>query len=416
MNQGLPPGSRLRHSTLRIMNVTRLFLVSLLLALPACSKKAPAQAGVPKPVEPGWKTVADAPEGFRQKAETFGKTFEQNVRDGETQEIQQVFDSAAITEGVCEGISAGGSRLDQFKKGLQQGLKTGTLQLAKTWIGQEPKFKRLVIYHGGLAARFRFVSEKNGISLVDLVLRTNSAGGVGIVNLCNHAIGYDMVEQSRRTAIPILAEMDKSFLERLVNKPDAGPDDLAKFGELPRQVSAGHYERAVELYRSLPPSLRDNLSATSLYLSALQQSPDTARYKTALKEAAARFKTASFQFMLVDVYALEKNWDKAVGCIDSFMAAIESDAALLALKSLLLNAKGDVPAAKAALTEAFKLEPDCVYVHLRALDVLLAARDYPALRDSMNFLEKSGGYNFKGHLNEPVWEDFKRTPESAAWR
>ena len=45
--------------------------------------------------------------------------------------------------------------------------------------------------------------------------------------------------------------------------------------------------------------------------------------------------------MLVDAYFLDKEYDKAVECIDNFMLAVEKDAALLTLKSMMLNAKGD---------------------------------------------------------------------------
>jgi tetratricopeptide (TPR) repeat protein len=113
---------------------------------------------------------------------------------------------------------------------------------------------------------------------------------------------------------------------------------------------------------------------------------------------------------------LDKQYDKAVGCLDAFMQALEKDAALLTLKSLIQHAGGDVAAARASLQEALELEPDCVYARAKGLDVLLAAKDYRAVRDSMIFLEKKGGYHFKGAMTGPVWDDFKKSPESAPWR
>lgn len=423
MNQGLSGAPLLKRGYPDdfpgYMRTSRLLVVSLALALvavPGCSKKSAEGPAKAKVAAAGWKHVEDAPEAFREKAQSFAQTFEQNIRDGETPEIRQAFDCNAIADGVCQGLTVSGSQLAQFKSGLQKGLQNGTLQLAKTWMGQEAKFKHLVIYNGELAARFRFISEKQGISITDLVLRTNSTGSVGIVNLCNHTIGYDMVEQSRRTAMPMLAELDKSFIERLVDRPDVSRDDMKRFSDMSQEANSGRYGEAIATYRSLGPSLRDSLPATSLYLMALQRSEDNIAYTDALKEAAARFKTANFQFMLVDVYAVEKNYDKAAACIDDFMGTLEKDAALMALKSLLLNAKGDVTNATTVLTEALQLEPDCAYVHAKGLDVLLAAKDYKQVHDSMVFLEKTGRYDFKGHLTGKVWRDFRQSPESAEWR
>jgi tetratricopeptide (TPR) repeat protein len=214
----------------------------------------------------------------------------------------------------------------------------------------------------------------------------------------------------------MLAELDKSFLERLLDQPKVPQADIERFGELAKQFRSGDFAGTVATYKSLPPALRETKLVTAIYLGALQRGNDDAGYKAALKQAAAKFKTANFQFMLVDMYYLDKEYDKAAGCVDAFMQAVGKDAALLALKSLMLNAKGDVPAARAALGEALQLEPDCVYAHAKGLDVLLAARDFPAVRDSMIFLEKNAGYNFRGALKGGIWADFKQAPESAQWR
>jgi len=98
------------------------------------------------------------------------------------------------------------------------------------------------------------------------------------------------------------------------------------------------------------------------------------------------------------------------------MRTLEKDAALLALKSLMLNAKGDIKGAQTVLNEAFKLEPDCIFAHSKGLDVLLAAKDFAGLRDSMILLEKKAGYGFKGNMDDPLWDEFKKAPESARWR
>jgi tetratricopeptide (TPR) repeat protein len=273
----------------------------------------------------------------------------------------------------------------------------------------------MVLYKGDPAVRFRFAG-KSGIGIVDFVLRTNSNGQIRIVNLCNHAMGYDVVEQGRQTVAPMLADLDQSFLERLVNKPNINPADLQRFGDLAKKFGKQDFEGAVSVYQSLPAELKETMAATMMNIAALQNLRDDEKYKQALKEAGKRFKSASFEFMLVDACFLDKQYDQAIECIDHFMEALEKDAALLALKSLMLKSKGDIQGARSTLAEALKMEPECVFAHAKGLDVLMAAKDFPALRDSMIFLEKTGGYAFKGHLDDPLWEDFRKAPESAAWR
>lgn len=379
---------------------------------PANAKPATAAA----PVSKKYETLADVPPDLQRNAEKFGGDLERSIRQRNLPELRAAFNVTAIVDGICDGVNASGQRLEQFKSGMARGMRTGVDQVADMWSKDDAKYKRVVIYKGEVAARFRFVDKDSGISMLDLVLQTNRQGNLAIANFCNHAMGYDMVEQSRQVAAPILAELDQTFLERLVNNPGVSLENMKKFSGLTQKLRAGDFAGTIAGYKELPPELRQTMAATAIYITALQRGNDMNAYKAALKEAAARFKAVNFQFMLVDVYALDKDYDKAVSCVDAFMTALERDAALLALKSILLNAKGDVTAARASLREAFQMEPDCLYAHSKGLDVLLAAKDFPAVRDSMVFLEKHGGYNFKNHLNDKVWTDFRKAPESAAWR
>ena len=363
-----------------------------------------------------YETLADVPQELQDQAAQFAQTLETAMRERNLTAVRAAFNPTAIVDGICDGVNARGQKLEQFKTGMERGMLTGVDQVARVWSKDDVKYKRLVIYKGDLAARFRFVDKDSGISLIDMVLRTNRQRNLAIVNFCNHAMGYDMVEQSRQLTAPLLAELDKTFLERLIGQPGVNVESMNKFAELAQKFRTGDHAGVITGYRSLPPALQQTLAATAIYISALQRSDDTTAYKAALKDAAARFKAVNFQFMLVDVYALDKDYDQAVKCVDAFMQALEKDAALLALKSILQNAKGEVAIARATLREALELEPDCVYAHEKGLDVLLAAKDFPAARDSMLFLEKNAGYSFKGNMTDEVWADFKKAPESAPWR
>src|SRR6185503_10169847 len=373
-----------------------LFLVSVLFILAGCSKQeqksAPAPGGGAAPME--YADLSAIPGELRTAFESFGKQLEKGLRSMETNAVRADFDRAAIADALCEGLQGAQS---EFKAGVMEGLARSVGQMVQQWSGKECKYKGLVLYKGSAAARFRFAGE-SGIALVDFVLRRNSPGKVRIINFCNHAMGYDLVEQGRQAAAPMLAELDKGFLKRLVNKPNISSADITRFGDMAKKFARKDFAGVVRDYKALPPTLRETMAATGMQILALQNLGDDDKYKQALKEAAVRFNSASFQFMLVDAYYLEKDYDNAIRCIDNFMKALEKDAALLALKSLMLNAKGDVSGARTLLREAFSMEPDCTYVHSKGLDVLMAAKDYAGVRDSMIFLEENAGYDFKGGM------------------
>lgn len=368
---------------------------------------SPARAARPE-----YNTLSDIPAELRSELESFARRFEADFRSRDSNAVRRAFDAAAIAEGVCEGIQGSQKSLSQFKNGLQEGVTRSTGRLVQQWSQGEAKYKGLVLYKGAPAARFRFAGEP-GLALVDMALRRSSQGKVRVVNFCNHAMGYDLVEQGRQMVAPMLADLDKGFLARLLNKPNISPGDAKRFGDMAKKFAGQDYAGVVSAYQGLPPALRETMTASMMHINALQNLGDDDKYKQALKEAAKRFKFASFQFMLVDVYYLDQEYDKAIECIDNFMQTLEKDAALIALKSLMLNAKGDIKGAQTVLSEAFKLEPDCIFAHSKGLDVLLAAKDFAGVRDSMILLEQKGGHAFKDAMDDPLWDEFKKAPESA---
>jgi tetratricopeptide (TPR) repeat protein len=390
--------------------------VAVLCVLVGCSKSEQKAASSPAAAaRPEYNSLSDVPAELRSELESFARKLAADFRSGDSNAVRRAFDSAAIAEGICEGVQGPQKSLSQFKNGLQEGVGRSSGRLVQQWSDGDAKYKGLVLYKGSPAARFRFAGE-SGVALVDLALRKSSQGKVRVVNLCNHAMGYDMVEQTRQMVAPMLADMDKGFLARLVNKPNISPGDTKRLGDMAKQFASQDYAGVVSTYQGLPPALKESMAPSMMHINALQNLNDDDKYKQALKEAGKRFNSASFQFMLVDVYYLDKEYDKATECIDNFMQRLEKDAALLALKSLMLNAKGDIKGAQSVLSEAFKLEPDCLFAHSKGLDVLLAAKDFAGVRDSMVFLEQKGGYAFKDAMDDPLWDEFKKAPESARWR
>lgn len=391
------------------MIVRWLSVVLAVAAFAGCSRSAPPIS------HPRYETVERVPHQLKAEFEAFASALEGHLRRGETNEAFVAFDRAAVAEEVCEGLKASPLRLRQFKQGLEKGFETGVRSIVATWCGQEVTFKRLVLYKGRPAARFRLATDETGVAIVDFVLLKAKAGTVRIGNFYNQTVGYDLVEQTRVSSAPVLAELDRGFIGRLLGQQNMSREDMRHFQDLSRKTVTGDFAGAIAAYNGLPAVLQDTMTATVQHLLALQRSGDNEAYRQALKKAGARYPTGNFQFMLVDAWYLEGDFDKAVACLDAFVAAVEPDAALSAMKSLLLNAKGDTRAALVELRKAMQMEPDCIYVRAKGLDVLLAAKDWDGVSEAMRFLEANADYSFKGNLTDPAWKEFKKTPQAKPW-
>ena len=364
--------------------------------------------------EQRYSSVDEVPESARKAAEAFAKKLETDIRSADRQAVVGAFDLAAVADAVVLGVSCSSRQLDEFKAGMQKGLLSSVTFLARTWPDEQAKFKCLVICDGRLAARFRFVGESGGISIIDFHIRETSPGRLAVVDFYNQAFGIGLVASTRQASMAVLAELDKGFLERLFDSPSYTQADIEALAEMSKSMQTGQFPQVTAIFKKLPPSLKSTEAAIAMNLTALQSSGDDEAYKSALRDAAEMTKSPNFKFMLVDLYFLEKNYAKAIECLDEFMAALEPDAAILASRALVQLEKGDVSAAMESLRTAFELEPDCEYAHGVGLDVLLAGRDFAGVRNSLVFLEEHCGYAFED-LSDPIWKEFLQAPESAAW-
>ena len=396
-------------------------------ALVACSPATPESSGASSPRRDSGSQVGDAggepaapraptepsPDA-KAEADAFAAALGEALGAEDAAALAALFDVEGLADAVCEGLPLSHPRMRGFREGTVKGLHTSIDWIVKSWIDGESTVKGVVVRGGVPAVRVRLVSG-DGISFLDLALRSE-AGKARIVDIHNHALGGGMVEDARASAAPMLAELDRGLLARLVGSPGVTGEDYKVLTRMAEHVRGGDFAAVRADYDRLPSALRDACSVVAMHLLALQRLEDDTAYAAALERAAEKVDDGAFDLMLVDLHFLRGDHDKAIACVDSFMAAVGRDAALLALQATLLRAKGDLPAARERLREALELEPTCVYAHAQGLDVLLAVCEFAAVRDSMRFLEEHAGYSFSGNLEDPVWEEFKRAPESQEWR
>lgn len=394
-------------------------LATTLVAMPACSKKqAPPTVGTEEAtsVTPAYKALADVPEADRTALDAFAKKLEQDLKDGNAAGVKAAFNLKGIISKILSGVQTSGPDMDKFRLGMNQGLRQNLDHLIKMWAEQQVTYKHLVIHEGLLKPRFRFSSDTMGTILLDFTVEKDAEGKLGIVDFYNQVLGSGMVEQSRQAALPALAELDKSFMKRLFDKPNTKLEDIEKFGKLSDKFRQQDHTGVIEVYNSMPEEMKSNITANAMYLGALQAAGDLEGYKKALQASANQYTSANFQFKLVDLYYMEKNYAKAIECLDGFMAALEQDAELLSWKGQLQVAKGEPALAATTIREALALEPKNTEVHAQGLDVFLAAKDFEAAATSMKFLESTGKYNFKDSLKDPLWAEFLQSPASQPWR
>ncbi len=345
-------------------------------------------------------------------AEAFARRFLDDLASDEPERAMAALDTSAMLDKAFDGIGTA-----QTRKAMKDGAKAS---LGKSLLGTfttaglgTRRYKRLVVVDGTLRARFRFFGEQ-GIVILDLDLARRGDGFV-FQDVHNLTLGVSSVQEMRAMASLMYAKLSPGLLARMLGAESLSTEDSDNMVAMMQSVQGADFAKAKQLHDKLPKALRETSIVTALHLQMLAAGSDENAYATALEAAAAKFPAPKFRMTLVDAHILRKRWSAAVRCLDEAMQGIERDAMLLMIRANVQMQGGDIAAARKSTAEALALEPDSDEILVRSLDVLLAAKDWPAVVKTIETLEKSGGYDFKGHIDGEPWAEFRKQPAAKPW-
>ena len=345
-------------------------------------------------------------------AEAFARRFLDDLASDEPERAMAALDTSAMLDKAFDGIGTA-----QTRKAMKDGAKAG---IGKSLLGTftnaglgTRRYKRLVVVDGTLRARFRFFGEQ-GIAILDLDLARRSEGFV-FQDVHNLTLGVSSVQEMRAMASLMSAKLSPGLLARMLGAESLSTEDSENMQAMMQSFHSGDFAKAKQLHDKLPKALRETSIVTAMHLQMLAAGSDENAYATALEAAAAKFPAPKFRMTLVDAHILRKRWSDAVRCLDEAMQGIERDAMLLMIRANVQLQGGDLAAARKSTAEALALEPDSNEILVQSLDVLLAAKDWPAVVKTIETLEKSGDYDFKGHLEGEPWAEFRQQPAAKPW-
>lgn len=346
------------------------------------------------------------------KAEAFAQKFLDDLASEEPHDALAAFDFEAMLDIVFDGIGTDEERAE-MRKGARSTMGESLLQTLAMAARGDRKLKHLLMVDGQPFARVRFAGEQ-GISILDLEL-IRRGDGFAFRGFHNRTIGVSVLEEMRNMAMVVTAKKSAGLLARVFGTDSLSVTDVDNLLEMNQSFQRGEFDEAKLRHDKLSKLLRESSMVTAIHLQILANGADEDAYVQALEDAVARFPAPKFRMSMLDAHFLRRRWKEAIRCVDEAMQGIERDAVLLTLRATIELQSGDVRAARKSTTEAMALEPDSSYVLATSLDVLLAAKDWATLATTMQTLEKTGKYDFRGKLEGDVWTEFREQPEAKPW-
>jgi tetratricopeptide (TPR) repeat protein len=396
------------------MPAVRRFLPAVALvalgALAACSKKVPApDAPAPAAVHTGAPLTDD---DYRK----FGKELERAAAAGDRETVKRLLRLSDMVARSVSDFPLSASERTSLLAGAANGAESIVGQLiteAKT--AGHYKFLRARESAGKRVAIMRLLNAEGGVNYHEVSLIRYADGQVGAEDLYVHATGETLTQTYRRVVLPGLAEAKRGLLDRLNGSDRLFTKNLPTIQSAMQEVRAGQHASALARLRGLPAELRDQKIFALIAVQAAQGC-DEAEYLKELERLRKLFPNdPTVELVLLDYYALKRQFDEAIRVIDRLNAAVGGDPHLVATRALMLGEAGRAAEAKTEAERAIAEEPTHEFCYSVRVGLALKQKNFA---DALAWLKKgvevgAVDTDTDGLLAAPDYAEFVKSPQFA---
>ncbi len=331
----------------------------------------------------------------------WAKKAEASVRDSQGQFINDSIDAEAMAEKVGSASGKSGDVLRGLKEGVRKGVSSHNLG-RQLWdeIKGEGHFGFVRLRKsadGSCWALFRLFSGQR-ITYDEFDLCRGEDGAVKIQDVHLYAVG--------QTLSDTLGGMDS----RMTNPNDA--QDLPKFAQL---VKSGQHKEAMELYKTLPPSLQKEKVVMLFKTMALADAEDDV-YLKAMDEYRTAFPNdPAGDLISIDWFYLKKRYAECLQCIDRLDQTVGGAPFLDSYRANLAVAQGDIEKGKGLFQRVVKALPDVAKPYWTLVEIALLQKDYKEVAQLLTAIERDLKVKTADLMENTIYAGFVASPEYQEW-
>ena len=374
----------------------------------------------------GGEASAIAPEDLpngrmpsEEEAAELVQQIEATMAEGDASVFSGAIDWELLFDRSTAGIDAPEKTETAFRTGLLQGVsgKKGLpSQIAQTVLqGGSYRLLRVRERDGELRALFRFLFPEAGVNYHDLLLVQGDDGRVQIGDMHVFLSAEDLSTTFRRFYVAMVAEQNRSFLEKLSGKTAVYAQHMEDVQAMNASVQAGQPTEALDTYSSLPDVLQaDKAVLLTRYRAAVNVGG------TECIQAVRDFKRhhpndACIDFLSIDLYATTGEYDKALECIDRVEESVGGDPYLNVLRAGGLCSAKRFEEAREAGNAAIQAEPDMIQAHWEVIAIALQMKDFTEVSRLLDRVATNFEVEFEDLTQISDYAEYVKSPEYQKW-
>ena len=377
------------------------------------AKPGPRSQAVSKPAPQG-----QLPDGDWR---AFGSQVALAIKSGNVSALNDLIDWDALFNTTLKGIEV----TPKLRQDLTLGLKNG-LSRESGFSGQIVKNSR----EGGTFDFLKVREDKNRQAILFRLIQSAGSGGVAYfefipeksadgkiraTDIYVFSSGEFLSEMLRRGILPVIANENRTFLDKLLTGERDYISDLPKFSETAQLIGQGKMKEGLALIQGMKPETRKQKAVFLLRLRAAQAS-DENEYAATLDEYRKLFPTdPGLDLLSISYYTTKKDFKQALECINRVETAVGGDPYLNVTRAALCDVQGNHDEAKRLARLATEKEPTLLPAYFELLGVSLIQKNHD---DTLAML-KEIDQKFQLKLNDlskvPEYADFVKSPQYKQW-
>lgn len=311
-----------------------------------------------------------------------------------TDSFNKAVDADAILDKTFDGLILDDKVKSSIHPSLKKAIQT---KVANTLVERIPEggyAKLLKMKPEGnlMIALVRFDFGTSGSGYFDMHLARSANGSVRIVDWYDYSFGQTYSQNLRQLIAmisPTPTLLGKVF--DITSNRQAAINDIS---EVIKLFNEKKHDKVVNKILSMDEDLRNKRILCIMAAQSGNLSNDDKLYHKALTNLEHYYRDdPSMAFMLIDYYFLEKKFDRVISSTEQLMKSFGvEDAALYAIKSNALMAKGNYSDAASQAERAISIEPEYENSYWSLLSASSKAKNFAKAVEAAKELEKRFSY------------------------
>jgi hypothetical protein len=343
------------------------------------------------------------------------------VKAGNMSAVNELVDWDSLFNRTFEGMDIEPKLRERITLGFRNGLslETGLSgQIIKnSRAGGTFDFLRIRDDESRRVILFRLIQPANagGVAYFEFTPEKSADGKVRSSDIYVFSSGEFLSAMLRRGVLPVIANENRTFLDKLLTGERDYISDLPTFLKAAQLVSAGQTKEGLELIKGMKAETKKQKAVFLLRLRAAQMF-DENEYAATLDEYRKLFPNdPGLDLLSIAYYTTKKDFKQAFECIKRVEAAVGGDPYLNVTRAAICDIQGNHDEAKRLARNAVEAEPTLLPAYFELLGVSLLQKKFD---DTLAML-KEIDQKFELKLNDlttvPQYADFVKSPQYKEW-